>query len=1083
MSIFNKSSIAVAQAANGKQPAAKARKGSALLIVLGMLAFMIVSAVAFSAYMRFSRLPSSYLRRTAASRQLVKAALARAIDEIDLSIGNNPHPGVGIEPTRYPLNTEPDEGETGVKAERNIWLHRVFFGNYFAGEGGTIYRDVDETVSPLSLEALAYIPPPLVNEARYFSRRSPAAVWKSLGFDAGRYAFCALDVSDYFDINRMMANSARSSAGNRRISLAYLFENDSHSSPGTDATSWDKWMENYRNINNDSTLDWDSSKAPFVSLADFNLALGHKGGIGNMKSQFYGFIEAGTRKSFYDRSRGGDAELARISRMTFVTDGLFPSEDETGLADDEKTYDLSDPKNQPFKMSSSGKGGPPLTDILVGGATQHNDDKMFWHRRLASVGLVALYDYLDTDHVPTSLAIPTTERVPMICGMQPMMDGAKLKINKVLEHTQNNGQDGNGDPTPPAGADEPERTVEQIVHYRIDPDALNLMGGAVNAVCVYPFARDAGYSEKFSVEGRLSLFFSTTSDMGLRTGHSGPSKNEVLHITSTGKFESGVDANGLMNIELKAPGDLPFNTQKAPATEDEAVKDTTMPFMSGGVQELARSLKSTSNLLSVKYVWKQRPQQNGYATGGLASYQWAPKFSELLSAGEGWAKEPEYDSNLCIVNKNGVKQAVKNAVEKGELYLNVAVWMRVKSKNGDKIVDMVPACVADDAIVNPSVGTEAAEIGAELGRYYPLMRFDTAGKHGENVKIPFTLEELDKIAEEKTELEVNLWPQSAIVADPRFNHAPENWFAIESNLSKNTWIENNHVTDKDRDGDIFMEVSDSGYLQSKYELAMLPACAALSDAGKPQMNGSLPLFTKYKEKFIPDSFGNTVQGNYMWKTYDPLEYVEEFEEMRWVGDKKGYRVNPYSDSTNVIMAVFANTPMNWACASTNDVEEADHLDYADDAAAFNKDYAWNNYNSGATFAWKDLEAVAGNFISKVRAKGSNWEDAWDEMGWYDDDFCGVNLSSETSDLWNVDRKFLYGYWKECFAAKQQLFLIFVRAEPVMMGGGGKGQIPPQLGARAVALVWRNPSTTNRRGEALNEDTPHQTRVLFYRQLD
>ena len=41
----------------------KQRNGSALLIVLGMVAFMIVSAVGFASYMRYSRLPSSYLRR------------------------------------------------------------------------------------------------------------------------------------------------------------------------------------------------------------------------------------------------------------------------------------------------------------------------------------------------------------------------------------------------------------------------------------------------------------------------------------------------------------------------------------------------------------------------------------------------------------------------------------------------------------------------------------------------------------------------------------------------------------------------------------------------------------------------------------------------------------------------------------------------------------------------------------------------------------------------------------------------------------------------------------------------------------
>ncbi len=38
------------------------RKGSALLIVLGMMAFMVVSAVGFAVFMRHNRVPSSYLR-------------------------------------------------------------------------------------------------------------------------------------------------------------------------------------------------------------------------------------------------------------------------------------------------------------------------------------------------------------------------------------------------------------------------------------------------------------------------------------------------------------------------------------------------------------------------------------------------------------------------------------------------------------------------------------------------------------------------------------------------------------------------------------------------------------------------------------------------------------------------------------------------------------------------------------------------------------------------------------------------------------------------------------------------------------
>ena len=82
----------------------------------------------------------------------------------------------------------------------------------------------------------------------------------------------------------------------------------------------------------------------------------------------------------------------------------------------------------------------------------------------------------------------------------------------------------------------------------------------------------------------------------------------------------------------------------------------------------------------------------------------------------------------------------------------------------------------------------------------------------------------------------------------------------------------------------------------------------------------------------------------------------------------------------------------------------------------------------------------------------------------------------------------------------------------MMGSGAVGQAPPQLGARAMALVWRNPapggvtgiaggmrawplSMDNTRYYALGEDKaphgdnptdgsrPHQTRILFYRQFE
>ena len=137
-------------------------------------------------------------------------------------------------------------------------------------------------------------------------------------------------------------------------------------------------------------------------------------------------------------------------------------------------------------------------------------------------------------------------------------------------------------------------------------------------------------------------------------------------------------------------------------------------------------------------------------------------------------------------------------------------------------------------------------------------------------------------------------------------------------------------------------------------------------------------------------------------------------------------------------------------------------------------------NNNAKIDWEDLEDIAGTFQSNAQARalnGGSWEDAWDNLGWGEEEFCGLPADADISkSLSGVDRKYLYGFWRDSFANRQQLFLIFLRAEPTMMGGGSIGQTPPQLGARAVALVWRNPET----GTA---GQPHRMRVLFYRQFD
>ena len=265
---------------------------------------------------------------------------------------------------------------------------------------------------------------------RYWSRKTPTAVWKSFGYDTGRFAYCAIDVSDFFDVNRLVADYPRSSAANRRITAAHLFEPAGHRSAPSGADAWDTFMEKFRDIDDDTLeISFDSSsKMPLISLADFNLALGDKGSIGKMKSPFAEFLKTGTG-SFYPAE--GMAQLETYAAMTFVTDGWFPRGKKTvasaGGNTEIETYDLSDGRYQPYQMTYLQKGGPltlSRTTSLYKTQVAPSTEAKVWYDRLSGLGMTALADYLDADRVPVSLAVPTTERAPMICGVEPRLAGS-----------------------------------------------------------------------------------------------------------------------------------------------------------------------------------------------------------------------------------------------------------------------------------------------------------------------------------------------------------------------------------------------------------------------------------------------------------------------------------------------------------------------------------------------------------------------------------------------------------------------------------------------------------------------------------
>ena len=1039
------------------------RRGSALLIVLGMLSFMVISAVAFAAFMRYTRLPSSYLRRTSSTRQLVKAALAEAIETVDRAINNNPHPGIGTASTAL----------TGGRS-RNHWANHVFIGTNVPPES------VDEanTVSPLCVEALAYMPPALVNAARYYSRHSPSAHWQSMGFDAGRFVWCALDVSDYFDINRLVANERRSSAGPRLITLASNFEDLEHTR-AADASAtrkWDDFMKEYRGDFDQKTLRFKDIKSeyPLISMADFNLALYDYGDIGKFKSPFCSYFKPGGSESGWeDAGANSSTELNKttVARMTYVTDSLYAPEDEE-LRRSDDFFDLSNSEDQPFPLSRMKKESPLNFGALVENEDGLNDD--MWARWLSGLGVANLADYLDEDSVPLSLAIPTTERIAMICGIQPQ-GGSKQSVAIKMTIQSHEEEMGDG-----------FVHCTYVVQFGIDGETfVGALPQAFKAIVVYPFSHvDESEGRTYEMDGQFSMFLSSGDAMGLRTGNA----NDVIHV-SKGEFKDmrGEGGAGLFSASMQKSSVSFSDSIKKPSECVNAVKAKAMTM--NDVRSWASTF-SNKKLFTLTYDWKYKAKEGsvtvpnagprwddvkanpGLCAQNQGSFTAVCNFAPLLRDG---TIDPDYKNNFQTLMEQGYNL-------NKPLRFNGAVWLKLKHTRDGEVVDMVPACYNDDAMLAGRV-MGGGRIGNQIsGDPYPLMRMD--GSDAFNINIG------DMIKNGTEEMTVDVEFKFAgcaagdgvICGDPRFNHAPENWFKC-SDVSEQGWIDNCGA--KDRDGDIFMATSDAGYLQSKYELAFLPAIAALK--GNGGLSGNLHSPSRYDgTRGFPQAIGDCANGEFMWTTYSPYAAYRDdsaaFNDLNIVGGGGGFRVNPYSDTTNVILSVFLNTPLDWRYASTNDTQalrDAGILNMK--AKEFNEDYAWNSYGAAdAQIDWEDFEGLASTFISTMRnAKNDpeEWKTLWKNMDWdYEEkSLWGRTLAGNTSEIWTADRKYFYGYWSECFAARQQLFLIFVRAEPAMMGG--EGQTPPQLGARAVALVWRDPT------KAEDPLYPHQTRILFYRQFE
>ena len=988
------------------------------------MAFMVVSAVAFSMFMRQSRLPSSFLRQRLTASQLVKAGLACAMQRLDAGIGDNPYPGVPEVATRS-VEFKKKDGTRQRINYGNYWHNRVFLESQLAKDGSIGNDDAGldyDTVSTLTLEALAYLPPPLVNTVRFWSKRTSTASWASLGYDAGRYAFTAVNVSDYLDVNRLRANAMRDSSPENRISIGYLFENDRHTGPGdVSPADFDAFIGKVTN---------DVFRTRFVSLADYNLALG-SGAYGDVgfESPFWNYLDKGKRPgdgTFY----GSFWDLAK--RQKFVTDSWFP-----GLMDgDTGTIYLTDEtRGQPFD------GLKESLDDLQGNGS---DVFKILRERLDICTLGALYDYVDEDDVPISLAIPTAERAPMLTGINLTASGLEVALNAPKV-------------TKVPGAASPKQDDERKTWT-----AKSLGGDPridFSACGVFPFKRTSGVTPPgYKAQVFVALFFSDGAFDDTRLSASDMPYRPKVDSDWTAN-PKGLASTGKGWITLVGEGNVSF--KNGALDENETVFDVT------GVRlDVPADAIENAGLYGTFQKYKLNPITGGPQPDGSPVY------------------DPT-EMKTPLVYRNGA--SAKAVGDNLELHLCYACWVRLVCTSGEdsgKTVDLVPAQQADDKAYN---GFDSGTLPAYDGisgfktpllpfASGPLLKLDLATFNGANAG--------------KQPTGVDQGNLAIYCDDPRYNWAPEDWYVSPNGQVKgSTWLaaaQSRCQGGDRRPHDVFQFVSNAGYLQSMSELQFLPFVTDFKRKGNP-FSGAFFNSGKYSGTPFSARKAATDLANrdFAWKTHwcfgDSADRDRDGEDCcpyEWgIEDTNGgVTVNPYADK-ELLMAALANTPYDWSIASADNGYTLDS----------DRKFTFGPGSTEARVEWTELEKVAQG-IRDLVGTSKDWEERLfesKEAGQKWDDDSGPFGANFGDNFHDVDRKFLYGYWRNCFANTQQLFLVFVRAEPSVMGGSSAGHTPSQLGARAVALVWREPesSISDESSADGNSSHPHRMRILFYHQFE
>jgi hypothetical protein len=279
--------------------------------------------------------------------------------------------------------------------------------------------------------------------------------------------------------------------------------------------------------------------------------------------------------------------------------------------------------------------------------------------------------------------------------------------------------------------------------------------------------------------------------------------------------------------------------------------------------------------------------------GALADlvYEIDDSGKEVLVEAEckGYADSFMFFENWVAWDGDKVLESFKNDSNAGLKFRpSVAVWVRIKNSN-DKTVDMVPATPANDDLndfpANKDLNKFSQAMGGAAGD--PLLRFFPKKEKDDGIILTKVYFQDNKDAVREVE-----WKQKAYMAnDPRLNWAPEQWWATDQTASpKQLWFENVKTFRENNswcDSDIFMSVSDQGYMQSMYEWLHIPQVLRVRrkmlDYNANGANLEWGVFEGGNgyDGVVNDSVSSVSHSDIMWRTYTTRAFLGGPENDNW----------------------------------------------------------------------------------------------------------------------------------------------------------------------------------------------------------